>query len=63
MQVGDLVELNKFTHRKGKGWKTGLVIKVYYLSGERGQRTRIMWSDGKVFDLNAKHLEVLSRCK
>jgi hypothetical protein len=62
-KVGDLVELNKFKHRERTGWKTGLVIKIYYLNGNpQAQRTKILWSGGKIFDLNAKHLEVLSKC-
>lgn len=62
-KVGDLVKLNKQRHRERTGWKTGIVIKIYPSDALPDQmRCRIVWSDGKTYDLNDYNLEVISKC-
>ena len=62
-KVGDLVKINKFTHRERTGWVNGIVIKVYPSDARPGKmRLRIVWSSGKMFDLNEEHLDVVSSC-
>jgi len=63
VKLGDLVKLNKFKHQKRTGWRTGIVIKIYPSDARPGSmRCKIAWIDGKIFDLNEKHLDVVSSC-
>ncbi len=63
-KVGDLVKLNKFKHRERTGWKNGIIIKIYPSDARPGaMRCRVVWSDGKMFDLHEHHLEVESKCE
>jgi hypothetical protein len=68
-KVGDLVKLNKFKHRERTGWTNGIIIKIYPSDAPPGtidsirMRLRIVWSNGKMYDLNEKHLELVSKCE